>query len=98
MRRALIGIIQGGAPGLISLINTPVSAPVQQHQGNVLVMVLSEHERHVAVVVAGVDVGALADQLLDLVVVFEAGLVVVALKLGWALCDSPRLIWCGDNP
>ena len=44
-------------------------------------MVRSEHERHFAVVVAGVDISTLADQLLDLVVVFEADLAVIALVL-----------------
>jgi hypothetical protein len=42
-------------------------------------MVRSKHERHVTVAVAGVDVGALIDQLLDLFEVFEADLAVVAL-------------------
>ena len=40
-----------------------------QRQDDVLAMVRSEHERRGAVVVAGVDIGALADQLLDLVLV-----------------------------
>lgn len=64
-----MGIIPGGVPDLIGLVDVPASARVQQRQGDVLVMVRSEHERRGAVVVADVDVSSLADQLLDLVVV-----------------------------
>jgi len=65
--RALMGIVPGRAPGLIRPVDAPASAHVQQRQGDVLVTVRGEHERHGAVMVAGVDVDALADQLLDLV-------------------------------
>lgn len=63
-----MGIIPGGAPGLIGLADAPASARIQQRQGDVLVLIPSEHERRGAVAVAGVDVSALADQLLGLVV------------------------------
>jgi hypothetical protein len=65
--RALVSIVLGRAPGLICPVNAPASARIQQRQGDVLVTVRGEHEWHGAVMVTGVDVDALADQLLDLV-------------------------------
>jgi len=65
--RVLKGIVPDRAPGLICPVDAPASARIQQCRGDVLVTVRGEHERRGAIVVAGVGVSALADQLLDLV-------------------------------